>query len=65
MSVISILYIVFILINALEVLQFILRQELVNKVTPVCQLSLNVLLFGGQELSNSANKYVWLFKIIW
>ena len=64
MSVISLLCIVFILINALEVLQFILQQELVNKVTPVCQPALNVLLFGSQELSNCANKYVWLFKII-
>ena len=34
----------------------ILRQELVNKVTPVHQPSLNVILFGSQELSNSANK---------
>ena len=40
----------------------VLRQELVNKVTPirVCQLSLNVLLYGNQELSNSTNKQIFL-----
>ena len=37
----------------------ILRQELVNKVTPVCHPSLNVLLFGSQELSDSANKHIF------
>ena len=37
-----------------------LRQELVNKVTPACQPSLNVPLFGSQELSNSANKQIFL-----
>ena len=37
----------------------ILRQELVNQVTPVCHPSLNVL-FGSQELSDSANKHIFL-----
>ena len=37
----------------------ILRQELVNKVTPVCHPSLNVLLIGSQELSDSANKHIF------
>ena len=35
-------------------------KKLVNKVTPVFQPSLNVLLFGSQELSNSANKQICL-----
>ena len=38
----------------------ILQQELVNKVTPACQPSLNELLFGSQELSNSDNKQIFL-----
>ena len=36
------------------------RQELANKVTPICQLSINVLLYGNQELSNSTNKQIFL-----
>ena len=36
------------------------RQELVNKVTPICQLSLNVHLYGNQEPSNSTNKQIFL-----
>ena len=38
----------------------VLRQELVNKITPICQLSLNVLLFGNQELAYSLNKQIFL-----
>ena len=38
----------------------LLRQEFVDKVTPVCYTSLNVLLFGSQELSDSANKQIFL-----
>ena len=38
----------------------VLRQELVNRVTPICQPSLNVLLYGNQELSNSTNKQIFL-----
>ena len=36
------------------------RQELFNKVSPISQLSLNVLLFGNPELPNSANKQIFL-----
>ena len=38
----------------------ILRQELVNKVSHVCQPPLNVHMFGSQELSNSADKQIVL-----
>ena len=37
-----------------------LRQELVNRVTPVFQPSLNVFLFGSQELSDSDNRQIFL-----
>ena len=37
-----------------------LRQELVNKVIPVCHPFLNVLLFSSQELSDSVNKHIFL-----
>ena len=36
------------------------RQELVNRVTPVFQPSLNVFLFGSQELSDSDNRQIFL-----
>ena len=37
-----------------------LRQELVNRVTPVFQPSLNVFLFGSQELSDSDSRQIFL-----
>ena len=37
-----------------------LQQELVSKVTPMYQPSLNVLMFGIQELSDSDNRQMFL-----
>ena len=37
-----------------------LQQELANRVTPMYQLSLNVLLFSSQELSDSSKRQIFL-----